>query len=151
MLALMSGSWLTHAEDVLQRSGRHRSVARDKLIRVLAEQRCALTAHDLEQWLRERYCEERPIGRATVYRTLELLQEHQLVNRLEVGDGVARYEIVDPGGSEHHHHLVCDRCGELYPFDDPELERSIVELAERHGFHVTDHEVTLRGVCPGCD
>jgi len=143
-------AWQAHAERVLEQAGRHRSAVRDKLIRMLAAQPCALSAQELEDQLRSRYPDERPVARATVYRTLELLQEHQLINRLEVGDGVARYETVDPGGDEHHHHLVCERCGELYPFDDPELERAIVELSARHGFRITDHEVTLRGICPGC-
>lgn len=143
-------AWAANATSVLERAGRHRSVVRDKLIRLLAAQPCALTAQELEDALRDRYRDERPVARATVYRTLELLQEHQLINRLDVGDGVARYESADPGGAEHHHHLVCERCGELYPFDDPELERAIIGLSERHGLRVTDHEVTLRGICPGC-
>lgn len=145
------GEWLAHAQAVLERAGRNRSAVRDKLIVLLAEQGCALSAHELEESLRSRYPDERPVGRATIYRTLELLAEHQLISRLEVGDGIARYERVIPGGEEHHHHLVCEHCGELYPFDDPELERSIVELSARHGFQVKEHEVTLRGICPGCD
>lgn len=144
--------WLAHAAEVLGRAGRHRSAAREKLIRALAEQSCALSAQELEAQMRDRHPNERPVARATVYRTLELLHEHRLVNRLDLGDGIARHEIVDPGDAErHHHHFVCARCGELYPFDDPALERSIGELSARHGFSVTDHEVTLRGVCPDCD
>lgn len=143
-------TWQAHAGDVLERAGRHRSAVRDKLIALLAAQPCALSAQELEDQLRDRHPDERPVARATVYRTLELLQEHHLINRIDVGDGVARYEIADPGGDEHHHHLVCEKCGELYPFDDAELERAILELSKRHGFRITDHEVTLRGVCPEC-
>jgi Fur family transcriptional regulator, ferric uptake regulator len=144
-------SWYLHARTVLDRAGRNRSRVRDRLIVMLASHNCALTAQQLEEDWVDRYQDERPVARATVYRTLELLQEHQLVNRVDVGDGVARYEVANPGGHEHHHHLICEACGGLYPFDDPELERLIGELGDRHGFEIKEHEVTLRGVCPDCD
>ena len=68
---------------------------------------CCLTARDIADELRARG--ERT-GIASVYRALDLLHELGLVKRLDVGDGTARYEPADPSG-EHHHHLVCDRCG----------------------------------------
>jgi Fur family ferric uptake transcriptional regulator len=66
-----------------------------------------------------------------------------------VGEAVARYEPVHPGG-EHHHHLVCDRCGTTKAFEDPELERAIERLAGRVDYSVGEHDVTLRGTCPAC-
>ena len=134
---------------VLQRAGHHKGAARDKLIELLARQDCALSALEIEDALRRGQQSERPVGRASIYRVLELLHDHDLVNRLDVGDGVARYELADPAG-EHHHHLLCDRCGQLVPFHDPALERSINRLSNRLGFRTTDHEVTLRGDCPDC-
>jgi Fur family transcriptional regulator, ferric uptake regulator len=132
---------------VLHRAGHHKGAARDELIELLARQDCALSALEIEDALRRRG--ERRVGRASVYRVLELLQEHDLVNRLDVGDGIARYELADPAG-EHHHHLLCEGCGQLVPFHDPALERSIHRLSDRLGFRTTDHEVTLRGNCPDC-
>ena len=81
---------------------------------------------------------------------LELLYTHDLVNRVDLGDGIARYEPADPAGEHHHHHLVCADCGKLVAFKDPGLERSIAQLSNRLGFTTTDHEVTLRGSCPDC-
>jgi Fur family ferric uptake transcriptional regulator len=135
--------WATHAREVLHGAGHNRGAARDEVIDLLVRQDCALSALEIEDRL------ERRVGRASVYRVLELLHEHELVSRLEVGDGVARYEPVDPSG-DHHHHLLCDRCGQLVPFHDPALERSIHRLSDRLGFDTTDHEVTLRGNCPEC-
>jgi Fur family ferric uptake transcriptional regulator len=146
----MASDWLVHAHEVLEGSGRNRSAVRDRLLAAFEARPCALTVAELEECLRERHPDQRPPGRATVYRTLELLQEHQLINRVEVGDGITRYEAVSTEQDEHHHHLVCERCGRLYPFDDPKLERMIDALAARHGFEVSEHEVTLRGVCPSC-
>lgn len=118
------------------------------MIDLLGRQDCALSALEIEDALRgER--RERPVGRASVYRVLELLQEHGLVTRIDVGDGTARYEFVDPAG-HHHHHLVCEECGELVAFEDRDLERSITRLSRRLGFSLEDHEVVLRGSCPGC-
>jgi Fur family ferric uptake transcriptional regulator len=80
---------------------------------------------------------------------LELLAEHGLVERVEVGDGQARFERSHPSG-EHHHHLVCDRCGTLVAFDDPGLERAIDRLSDRLGVRIVSHDVLLHGACQRC-
>lgn len=142
-------AWAEHAREVLQQAGHQKGAARDTLIELLSRQDCALTALEIEDALRRSGRGRRPVARASVYRVLELLQDHDLVNRLDLGDGMARYELVDPAG-EHHHHMVCDRCGQLVPFHDPALERSISRLSDRLGFRTKDHEVTLHGHCPDC-
>jgi Fur family ferric uptake transcriptional regulator len=90
------------------------------------------------------------IGRASIYRVLELLVEHGLVERVTVGHGLSRFERLLPSG-EHHHHLVCEHCGRLVAFDDPGLERAIDRLSERLGIRVEHHEVVLRGACEDCE
>jgi Fur family transcriptional regulator, ferric uptake regulator len=142
--------WGEHARAVIGRAGHHRGAARDRVIELLAAQRCALSAIEIEDALRRGRRGQRPVGRASIYRVLELLHTHDLVNRLDLGDGIARYEPTDPAGQHHHHHLVCDQCGKLVAFDDPALERSIEQLSDRLGFRTSDHEVTLRGDCPDC-
>jgi Fur family ferric uptake transcriptional regulator len=149
MLAGVDTDWAAYARAVLQHAGHHRGAARDRLIELLSRQDCALTALEIEDALRRGRRGQRPVGRASVYRVLELLHDHALVNRLDLGDGIARYEVAHPAG-EHHHHLLCDKCGQLVPFHDPGLERSIDRLSDRLGFRTTDHEVTLRGNCPDC-
>jgi Fur family ferric uptake transcriptional regulator len=141
--------WASHARAVLKLAGHHRGAARDELIELLSHQDCALSALEIEDELRRAERGARRVGRASVYRTLELLQEHNLVSKLEVGDGAARYERVSPAG-DHHHHLLCDSCGALVPFHDSGLERSIDQLSERLNFGTVDHEVILRGDCPEC-
>ncbi|HLH64299.1 MAG TPA: transcriptional repressor [Solirubrobacteraceae bacterium] len=146
-MATRAGSdWALYARGVLDRAGHRRARARDALIDLLAGEPCALTALEIEDRLRQR---DRRIARASVYRILELLGEHGLVARLELGDGTTRYELVDPGG-EHHHHLLCDSCGRVVPFDDRELELAIDRLARRLEFRTDDHEVVLHGACRAC-
>jgi Fur family transcriptional regulator, ferric uptake regulator len=141
--------WAANARDKLRQAGYSRGAARDNVIDAISSQPCVLSATDIEEELRRAQHGGRPISIASVYRTLELLRDHGLVNRIDLGDGVARYELTDPHG-EHHHHMVCDGCGQLIAFDDPGLERSINQLSRRLGFVTREHEVTLRGNCPDC-
>ena len=138
--------WSEHVHAVLSRAGLKRGGARERVIELLATEPCALSAVEIEDELR---ANGRPTGRARVYRVLDLLVEHGLVERLEVGDGQARFERSHPDG-EHHHHLVCDRCGRLVAFDDPGLERAIGRLSERLGVRIDSHDVLLRGACQRC-
>jgi Fur family transcriptional regulator, ferric uptake regulator len=140
-------TWTEHVHETLARAGLKRGGARERVIALLAAEPCALSAVEIEDALREQGAAP---GRASVYRVLELLVEHGLVERLEVGDGQARFERVQPGG-QHHHHLVCEECGKLIAFHDPGLERAIDSLCKRLGVRVEHHEVLLRGACGDCD
>jgi Fur family transcriptional regulator, ferric uptake regulator len=142
-------AWSEHALERLNDAGYRRGGARQVVIELLDEQACALSALDIEDRLRER--EGRRVGRASIYRVLDELVTLGLLSRVEVGDGVARYEPQRPHHeNEHHHHLVCDGCGRLEPFQDDALERAIRLLADRVAFDVSDHDVTLHGSCEAC-
>ncbi|MGI8921704.1 MAG: Fur family transcriptional regulator [Solirubrobacteraceae bacterium] len=138
--------WADHARSVLERAGHHRGGARDAVIDLLAAQRCALSALEIEDALR---AADRRVGRASIYRVLELLAHHRLIQRIELGDAAARYELAAPDG-DHHHHLLCERCHRVVPFNDPGLERSIERLSGRLGFAVAEHDVVLHGACAHC-
>jgi Fur family transcriptional regulator, ferric uptake regulator len=138
--------WSARATEALAGAGYRRGGARATLIALLDEQRCALTATEIEGALRER--DGRAVARASIYRILEELEELRMVTRVEVGQGLARFEAAREEG--HHHHMVCDACGQVMPFEDPELERSIQRLAKRVTFAVAEHEVVLHGACSDC-
>jgi Fur family ferric uptake transcriptional regulator len=140
------GEWAEHARAVLDQAGHRRARARDALIDLLATESCALGALEIEDRLRKG---ERRVARASIYRILELLVDRGLVTRLELGEGQARYELIDPAG-DHHHHLLCDYCGGVTPFDDRDLERAIDRLSRRLDFRTEDHEVVLHGACSTC-
>jgi Fur family ferric uptake transcriptional regulator len=138
-------AWIDHAKEELARSGHRAGGAREAVLRLLAEQRCCLSAQDIHDRLREG---DRRVGLASVYRALETLTELRLVHRVDVG-GTAAFEPADPTG-EHHHHVICDACGRVGAFEDPQLERAIDAVAGRLGYRVEGHELVLRGSCPDC-
>jgi|tagenome__1003787_1003787.scaffolds.fasta_scaffold20360965_2 Fur family ferric uptake transcriptional regulator len=140
--------WAQRATDALVDAGYRRGGARAALIDLLDVQRCALSAAEIEDALREDPSGGRAVARASIYRILEELEQLKLVTRVEVGQGLARFEAARPDG--HHHHMVCDACGQVIPFEDPELERSIQKLARRVTFTVAEHDVVLHGACADC-
>ena len=147
MAASESVAWSEHVDTVLARAGLKHGGARQRIVDLLAREPCALSAVEIEDALR---AEGKPTGRASIYRVLDLLVDHGLVERVAVGQGLSRFERTHPGG-EHHHHLVCDQCGRLVAFDDPALERAIDDLSERLGVRVEHHDVVLRGACEECE
>ncbi len=140
------GDWADHADAALARRGGRRSTARDAVLGALADQDCCASAQEIHERLR---ADGSPVGIASVYRSLDLLHGLGLVTRVDTGDGIARYEPALPGG-EHHHHLVCIRCGGVEAFQDEALEAAIHAVGERVDFEVTWHDVALRGVCRAC-
>ncbi len=142
----MAGSWASFARDVLRRSGARSGAAREAVISHLEGQRCCLSAQEVLDGLK---AEGRSVGIASVYRALDQLAEHGLVHRIDLGEGLTRFEPAHPDG-EHHHHLVCGSCGKVDTFDDPALERAISEVAGSHGYALGQHDVVLRGACGDC-
>ena len=138
--------WSAHAAAALARRGGRRSSARDAVLGAIAAQDCCASAQEIHDRLRG---QGTTVGIASVYRTLELLHERGLVTRVDTGDGVARYEPALPGG-EHHHHIVCTRCGAVDPFEDDALEAAIHAIGARVDVEVTGHDVARRGLCRAC-
>jgi ZIP family zinc transporter len=125
----------------LGEAGHRTGASRRQVVEPLAEEGCAVTALEIDRRLDS-------VGRASVYRTLDQLERLHLVQRVEIGGDAAGYERMDP--EEHHHHLVCERCGSLVPFADAELERAIAAVGREADIDVATHDVVLRGRCPRC-
>ncbi len=86
------------------------------------------------------------LGRATVYRTLDLLTELGLIRPILLGDTSQRY-VASEGG---HHHLVCSGCGAIFEFDRCGADRLATALAEQFQFEVRSHLLEFYGICKDC-
>ncbi|NMB43854.1 MAG: transcriptional repressor [Clostridiales bacterium] len=93
------------------------------------------------------------IGLATIYRTIQLLSELNLIDKLNIGDGQVRYEIgqLDKDDNiHHHHHLICLNCEKILTFEDDLLDQLEDTIEKTMNFKVVDHEVKLFGYCSEC-
>jgi Fur family ferric uptake transcriptional regulator len=88
------------------------------------------------------------IGLVTVYRTLDLLSEFNLVCRFHASDGCRSYMMRRP--TEHHHHLVCSRCGKVVDFTDCSLSDLEQRLSRETRFDINGHLLEFYGLCPDC-
>ncbi len=87
------------------------------------------------------------VGRATVFRTLDLLEEIGAVERIDLPSGEHAYVGCEP---EHHHHIVCSGCGRTSEIDDSGLRPVVREMARQSGYRIDDHRLELFGLCPAC-
>lgn len=89
------------------------------------------------------------IGLATVYRTLELLADLDVLQKMNFDDGRSRYELNDET-VHHHHHLICVKCGRVIEFEDDLLETLEAMVARKTDFEVLDHHLKFYGMCSNC-
>src|SRR5205085_12065832 len=119
-LTWLEMGWVDEAAASLRSAGYRPGTAGRQVLEHLASQQCCLGAKEIHEDLCRR---GRSVGLASVYRMLDALSEQALVQRVDVGDGVVRYE--PSRRSDHHHHLVCEECGKVEPFADRGLERAL--------------------------
>lgn len=112
--------------------------------RVIAQVLSAANDHpDVEEVYRRSSEVDPKISIATVYRTVRLFEEAGIVERLDFGDGRARYE---EASDDHHDHLIDVQTGKIIEFHDDEIEELQRKIAEKLGFKLVDHRMELFGV-----
>jgi len=89
------------------------------------------------------------VGLATVYRTLDLLAELGILQKVNFGDGRSRYEFTE-ARTHHHHHVVCVQCGKVVEFTDELLRSLDASIQQQLGFRILDQELTFYGYCRNC-
>jgi Fur family ferric uptake transcriptional regulator len=87
------------------------------------------------------------IGRATIFRALDVLAEVGIVERIDLPSGQHAYISCEPA---HHHHVVCSRCGTTADVDDQGISGIVREIAAKTGYVVDSHRLELYGLCPAC-
>ncbi len=112
--------------------------------KVIAEVLDAASDHpDVEELYARASAVDPRISLATVYRTVKLFEEAGLLEKLEFGDGRARYEDAE---RDHHDHLIDMKTGEVIEFVDPEIEALQEKIAERLGYELKGHRLELYGI-----
>ena len=118
---------------------------REAIAMALFESDQQLSVDDLADILRER---DEALGKATIYRTLNLLVEAGLARELDFGEGFKRYE--HQAGEARHDHLVCTDCGRVVRFSRPDIEQLQTEIADEAGFKIQTRRFEIYGHCPEC-
>ncbi len=91
------------------------------------------------------------IGIATIYRTLDLLEEVGIVHKCDFGDGRSRYELSLESQDEHyHHHLVCLECRKILEVEEDLLNQLEALIVDKMDFRIVDHRVQFYGICREC-
>ena len=98
---------------------------------------------DVEEVHRRAHDLDTRISIATVYRTVRLFEDANIINRHDFGDGRSRYEEVS---EEHHDHLIDVQSGEIIEFQNEKIEALQIEIAEKHGMKLVGHRLELYGV-----
>ena len=127
-------------EALCQEQGLKMTAPRRVIARVLSE---SDDHPDVEELHRRATAHDPSIAIATVYRTVRLFEQSGILNRLDFGDGRARYEETP---EEHHDHLIDVHSGEIVEFRNDEIERLQQEVARRLGYRLVDHRMELYGV-----
>lgn len=88
------------------------------------------------------------VGRATIFRTLDVLEGVGAIERLDLPSGEHAYIACEPAA--HHHHVVCSRCGRATDVGDAGLAGVVSRIASQSGYQVDVHRLELFGLCPDC-
>ncbi|SDK53288.1 ferric iron uptake transcriptional regulator [Lacicoccus qingdaonensis] len=139
---------IQHIKEALHDARYKLTPQREVTLRVLLENESDhLSAEDVFMKVKDKYPE---IGLATVYRTLELLNELKILDKINFGDGVSRYDLRKEGAEHFHHHLVCINCGSVEEIEE-DLLGDVEKIVESDfQFKITDHRLTFHGICRTC-
>ncbi len=130
---------------ILREHGYKLTPQRHAVLKAIAASHDHLTPEAIHEKAR---LEGSDIGLVTIYRTLELLGELNLVCRVHALDGCRSYLMRRP--TEHHHHLVCSGCGKVVDFTDCSLADMESKLSQKSGFNVKGHLLEFYGLCHDC-
>lgn len=139
---------LKKTKNQLHESGFKLTPQREATLLVLLEnEKDHLSAEEIYFFVKKKNAD---IGLATVYRTLEILTDIKIVDKISFDDGVARYDLRKEGADHFHHHLLCLECGNIEEIEEDLLGdvEKIVETDFR--FLVKDHRLTFHGICQNC-
>jgi Fur family ferric uptake transcriptional regulator len=132
---------------VLRDNGLKYTKQREVLLQTLYNNSEHFTPEQLYLHIKERH-PGLNVGIATVYRSLNLLEESGMVTSISFGAQGKKFELAN---KPHHDHMICRQCGVIVEFEDQIIEKRQLAIAKEHGFKLTSHIMQLYGVCSECN
>lgn len=139
-------SLLASFKELLKNNSLKFTKQREVVLKTLYEKNEHFTPEDLYIFLKSTY-PELNIGIATVYRTLNLLEESHMVTSISFGVAGKKFELAN---KPHHDHMICKSCGLIIEFQNDRIEQLQLEIAQANRFIITSHLMQLRGLCEEC-
>lgn len=137
---------LENFKNLLKKNNLKFTIQREVILETLYNSDEHLTPEALHNLIQEKF-PNLNTGIATVYRTLSLLEESDMVTSLSFGAQGKKYEL---GAKHHHDHLICTDCGSITEFYDEKIEERQRKIADELGFKMVDHSMQIYGVCKDC-
>ncbi len=130
------------------------TAAREAILDILTNTTEHLSAEDIFMIVHAR---NPVIGLTTIYRTLDLLEQTDIIQKFDFGHGRAKYELSEANSAKkHHHHLICKKCKKIIDYTEfAEEEREYIQKAEKgleakYHFTIDGHLIHFYGTCPTC-
>ena len=137
---------LTDFKLLLKKNGLKFTIQREVILETLYQSDEHLTPESLHHLIQEKQPDLKT-GIATVYRTLSLLEDSNMVTSLSFGAQGKKYEL---GAKDHHDHMICTECGTITEFVDEDIEKRQHAIADELGFKMSDHSMQIYGICKHC-
>jgi len=133
--------------EAFEERGRRKTQPRNRIAARLAELAASGQDFSVENLWHDLQLVDAGLGRATVFRAVEMLVSLGLLNRIEFADGSHTYRAC---GDEHHHHLTCGKCHRVVDVEVCIPEDQLVEIGRLTGFAIEGHSLDLFGICAAC-
>lgn len=137
---------LEEFKKIIKDNGLKYTKQREILLKTLYNSSYHFTPESLNMHIKEKY-PDLNIGIATIYRTLNLLENARMVTSISFGAQGKKFELAN---KPHHDHIICKSCGKIVEFTDQEIENRQLEIAQKNGFTLTGHLMQLYGICEKC-
>ncbi len=137
---------LQNFKKLLKQNNLKYTAQRELILNIIYKNHGHFTPEDIYNLIKENYPDIK-IGIATIYRTLTLLEDANIVSSISFGTQGKKYEF---GLKEHHDHLVCLECGGIEEFFDETIEKQQEIIAKKFNFKMTNHVMKITGICESC-
>jgi len=137
---------INELKTIIKKKGMKYTEQRAIILQILVNLDDHLNAEEIHSIIQKEYPTQN-IGIATIYRTLNFLEEVNLISSISFGSDGKKYE---GNQKEHHDHLICTSCGKIVEFLDDDIEKKQENIATKNGFTITDHSMQIYGLCKDC-